>query len=147
MKSIANKLSNAISENESWLKQLPEKQAGMKPSAKKWSKKEILGHLIDSAANNHQRIVRALYHAAEQFPPYDQNKWVEQQHYQELNWADLLEFWLAYNSHLTHLIALIPTEAESRPCNIGKENPVTLQFVVEDYLRHLEHHLEQLKSR
>jgi hypothetical protein len=110
----------------------------------KWSKKEILGHLIDSAANNHQRFVRASCNAAASFPTYDQNDWVRIQQYNESEWEELVELWSAYNRHLSDVIERIPEEAMSSPCNIGKEEPVTLEFVVKDYLRHLRHHMNQI---
>ena len=109
-----------------------------------WSKKEILGHLIDSAANNHQRFVRASYHAAALFPTYDQNAWVRIQQYNESEWEVLVKLWSAYNRHLSDVIERIAEEALSSPCNVGKEEPVTLEFVVKDYLRHLRHHVNQI---
>jgi hypothetical protein len=109
-----------------------------------WSKKEILGHLIDSAANNHQRFVRAAYNAAASFPTYDQNAWVRIQQYHASEWAGLVTLWSAFNRHLSDVIERIPEEAKSSPCNVGKEEPVTLEFVVRDYLRHLRHHVSQI---
>jgi len=125
------------------LKILPE-TAGIKPKPEKWSKKEILGHLIDSAANNHQRYVRAAQNIAADFPPYNQNRWVEVQCYNKLDWHDLIELFYYYNMHISHVIELLPEEVLTNPVNIGKENSVTLEFVITDYLRHLKHHVEQL---
>jgi hypothetical protein len=119
-------------------------EMGFKPDPHKWSKKEILGHLIDSTANNHQRFVRAVNKVAVQFPTYDQDEWVRIQRYNETSWSFLVTFWSAYNSHLSRVIECIPEDAESFPCNIGKEEPVTLEFVVRDYLRHLQHHLKDI---
>jgi len=112
-----------------------------------WSKKEILGHLVDSAANNHQRFVRATYNAAASFPIYDQNAWVRNQQYHASEWATLVTLWSAYNRHLSDVIDRIPEEAMVAPCNVGKEEPATLEFVVKDYLRHLKHHVDQLLER
>jgi hypothetical protein len=118
--------------------------AGIKPKPEKWSKKEILGHLIDSAANNHQRYVRAAQNIAADFPPYNQNRWVEVQGYNKLDWHGLIELFYYYNMHISHVIDLLPEEVLTNPVNIGKENSVTLEFVITDYLRHLKHHVEQL---
>ena len=115
-----------------------------KLSPDKWSKKEILGHLIDSALNNHQRCVRAGYNVADQFPPYNQNEWVNIQHYNELSWHDLIRFWNDINQHLCHVIEHLPDEAKFIKCNIGKVELVTLEFVVKDYVRHMRHHIEQI---
>jgi len=117
---------------------------GFKPTPKEWSKKEILGHLIDSAANNHQRFVRAVNKVAAQFPTYDQNEWVRIQRHNERPWPSLVALWSAYNNHLSHVIECIPEDAESSPCNIGKEDPVPLYLVINDYLRHLRHHLKDI---
>jgi DinB superfamily len=110
----------------------------------KWSKKEILGHLIDSASNNHQRFVRAQLSTPLVFPAYAQNEWVETQAYASEAWSDLVELWAAYNRHLLHAVAQIPEESLGHLCKIGDGKQVTLSFLVEDYVDHLEHHLSQL---
>ncbi len=115
--------------------------AGRKEGEGAWSRKEILGHLIDSAANNHQRVVRGAYNAAADFPPYDGIRWVEVQRYQEAAWSDLVQEFLLANRQLCRAIECLPPEALGNPCNIGKEAPVTVEFVVTDYLRHLRLHL------
>lgn len=118
--------------------------AAVKPRPEKWSKKEILGHLIDSAANNHQRFVRAAQNLAADFPPYNQNSWVEVQQYNQLDRHNLIELFTQLNIHLSNVIDVLPEEAFSNPVNIGKEEPVTLEYVIIDYLRHLKHHVGQL---
>ena len=116
----------------------------VKPAADQWSPKEILGHLIDSAANNHQRFVRAAYGAATQFPPYEQESWVRVQQYNQRPWESLIALWSAYNRHLVHVIESLPEDARSAPCNIGKDQPAALDFVVKDYLGHLLLHLKDI---
>jgi DinB superfamily len=110
----------------------------------KWSRKQIIGHLIDSASNNHQRFVRAQQGASFSFPPYEQNHWVASQHYNERAWTDLVALWFAYNAHLSHVIAQIPDKHLAVPCVIESSNPVTLEFLVTDYVTHLRHHLAQV---
>jgi hypothetical protein len=144
MKEIARQLRSLISTVEPQLSRMNHDDMGFKTDLHEWSKKEILGHLIDSAANNHQRFVRAVNKVAGQFPTYDQNEWVRIQRYNEISWSFLITLWSAYNSHLSHIIECIPKDAESSPCNIGKEKPVTLGFVVRDYFRHLQHHLKDI---
>jgi hypothetical protein len=121
MKDIARQIRSLISTAEPQLSRMNHDEMGFKPDPHKWSKKEILGHLIDSAANNHQRFVRAVNKVAGQFPTYDQDEWVRIQRYNEMSWSFLISFWSAYNSHLCHIIECIPEDAESSPCNIGKE--------------------------
>ncbi len=144
MKDIARKIRSIIASVEPELSRMNDDETGLKPAPHEWSKKEILGHLIDSAANNHQRFVRAVNKAAEQFPTYDQDEWVRIQQYNEAPWSSLVTLWYAYNHHLSHIIECIPGDAESSPCNIGKSAPVPLGFIVKDYLYHLRHHLKDL---
>ena len=147
MKNIAKQLNEVVRKFEPKLSLMNEDGLGVKPSPNEWSKKEIIGHLIDSAANNHQRFVRAVSQVADQFPPYDQDQWVRIQRYNGIPWRTLVAFWVAYNHHLSHVIECIPRTAESSPCSIGKEEPVPLEYVVKDYLRHLCHHMEDILNR
>jgi hypothetical protein len=144
MNTTSEKIREIVSAAKPELLKIPPEVASKKSSPNSWSKKEILGHLIDSASNNHQRFVRGAQDLAGDFPTYNQNRWVEAQHYNDMSWADLIEFFSQYNFHLCRVIDSLPREALGNPCNIGKENPVTLEFVVDDYLRHLRHHTEQI---
>ncbi len=144
MQNIANDIRTLVARVTPLLAQLSADEAAAKPQPEKWSKKEILGHLIDSAANNHQRFVRAGYKAALEFPPYAQNEWVRVQGHQEADWTTLVELWSAYNRHLSGVLDRLPASAFSEPCNIGKEEPAPLEEVVTSYLAHLRHHVEQL---
>jgi hypothetical protein len=109
-----------------------------------WSVKEILGHLIDSAANNHQRFVRAQLQRELVFPSYEQDRWVAVQGHSERPFAELVALWDALNRHVAHVVARIPAEKVETPCRIGDGPAVTLEFVARDYVRHLRHHLEQI---
>jgi hypothetical protein len=112
-----------------------------------WSRKQILGHLIDSASNNHQRFVRALLQPEIRLPTYDQEGCVRVERYQELQWAELLSLWASYNRFLAHILAGVPESKSNTPCFIG-ENPVmTLEQLAADYIRHMQHHLDQIKAR
>jgi hypothetical protein len=144
MKDIARQLRSIIATVEPQLSRMNQDDMSFKPAPHEWSKKEILGHLIDSAANNHQRFVRAVNGVAANFPTYDQNEWVRIQRHNERSWPSLIAFWSFYNNHLSHVIECIPEDAESSLCNIGKEDPVPLHFVIKDYLRHLRHHLKDI---
>ena len=121
--------------------------AARRPDSKSWSPKEVLGHLIDSAANNHQRFVRAQQTDVLTLPGYEQNHWVSSQGYQDADWPHLVALWTHLNLHLADVIARIPPGRYSVPCVIGDSEPVTLEFVIVDYLRHLEHHMAQIRER
>ncbi|HVG38729.1 MAG TPA: DinB family protein [Pyrinomonadaceae bacterium] len=107
----------------------------------KWSTKQVLGHLIDSAANNHQRFVRLLEASDLSLPKYAQEHWVRSQGYQDEPWPELLNLWRAYNHHLAHVAARVPEEMLGHTCRVGDDEPVTLQFLIEDYVDHLKNHL------
>jgi len=125
------------------ISKIPEETMAVKPAPDKWSKKEIMGHLVDSAANNHQRFIRGQFeHEPVIF--YDQNNWVNLQHYNEAPIQQILGLWQAYNRHLAYVISTIPEENLNRQCR-GKDGKLyTLKYLVEDYLVHMEHHLKQV---
>jgi hypothetical protein len=120
-----------------------EEEFSYKPSPQQWSKKEILGHLIDSATNNHHRFIRVQF---EQSPliTYNQNTWNRCGQYDKISSKQLVTFWASYNRYLVELIKCIPRDTLARECNIGRESNVTLEWLIEDYLRHLEHHVHQI---
>ncbi|MGA2720622.1 MAG: DinB family protein [Candidatus Acidiferrales bacterium] len=109
-----------------------------------WSRKQVVGHLIDSASNNHQRFVRAMLADSLDFPEYDQAGSVRVQAFQEASWPLLVGLWAAYNHMLSHVIARIPATKLGTACRIGSDEPVTLGFLAEDYVTHLVHHLKQI---
>jgi hypothetical protein len=141
---ISDQLRSAVEEASGRLRAITDAEAAKRPSLHKWSKKEILGHLIDSASNNHQRFIRAQLEKRLSFPGYEQEGWNRTQRYQDAGWENLVDLWTAYNRHLCHVIRIIPTGRLSNTCVIGNGDPVTLDFLVEDYLRHLQHHLAQI---
>jgi hypothetical protein len=110
----------------------------------KWTRLEILGHLIDSAANNHQRFVRALAHPSLTWPGYDQVAHVAVQRYQSASPSVCVALWSAYNLHLSHVIQDIGYEKSNTICSIDQAPAMTLSDLVLDYVAHLEHHLKQL---
>ena len=122
-----------------------------------WSAKQILGHLIDSAANNHARFVVAQLKDDLVFPGYDQNGWVSTNHYQEAAWPQLVELWRSYNLHLHHVMTHADNAKMKTPCTlhtlqeiafntVPKAEPVTLEYLMQDYVVHLKHHLAQILS-
>ncbi|RPI72030.1 MAG: DinB family protein [Ignavibacteriales bacterium] len=122
---------------------IPEKDFSYKPSETKWSKKEILGHLIDSAANNHQRFVRIQFEDTPAIT-YNQDNWNNHSYHNQMDSKHLIKFWELYNRHLVELIKLIPAEMLIRKSKTDDEKNVTLEWLIEDYVRHLEHHLNQI---
>jgi hypothetical protein len=125
------------------LAQISEKDFSWRPAPGKWSKKEILGHLIDSANNNHQRFVRGQFQSAPAIS-YEQNNWVSNNHYQEMTGEVIINLWSAYNRFLVSLMRRIPEENLKRTCVSDGTREVTLEWLMVDYVRHLEHHLAQI---
>jgi hypothetical protein len=137
------------------LMEMSDEQSATKPSADKWSPKEIIGHLIDSAANNHQRFVRAQFKDDLLFSGYDQEEWVAIQHYQNESWADLIQLWKSFNLHIAHVVEHIPEERLKHQCRdhsldkiawklVNKDQPATLEYMIVDYIGHLNNHLDQI---
>jgi len=140
----ANELVGIVETAFAKLRLLHETEVNLKPAPGKWSKKEILGHLLDSATNNHQRFLRAQMSDEFDFPGYEQDEWVRRQDYTSKPWVELVDLWRLFNRHVAHTLRNIPGEKLGTNCRIGSGDPVTLGFIVEDYLQHLKHHLAQL---
>jgi DinB superfamily len=140
-------LRETVTQAEPLLEKFTDAEAASRPQPGKWSKKEILGHLLDSASNNHQRFVRAALQGKLVFPGYAQDSLVELQRFREMEWKFLAEFWANYNRFLAHVISALPLEAAPVMCAIGENPPATLQWVVQDYVAHLKHHLNQILGK
>lgn len=144
---ISQRLSATLDEALPMLHKIAEEQAVTKPQPKKWSKKEIIGHLLDSASNNHQRFTRAAIQGSLNFPAYDQDPLVALERFQEMRWSELLKFWEGYNRFLAHVIAGLPQGKAATQCIIGDHDPVTLEWLASDYVEHLKHHLNQILGK
>jgi hypothetical protein len=120
---------------------MDEKEMTYKPSPTKWSKKEILGHLVDSAQNNIRRVVVAQYENEPNIK-YDQDKWVVASGYQEYVLTDLINLWYLINKHFIAIMRHTSPEMAQRKCKTDESR--TLEWIVQDYIKHLKHHLHQV---
>lgn len=120
--------------------------AGVPWRASGWTRKQILGHLLDSAANNRQRFVRATLDGSYNGPGYAQDGWVHLHGYAEQSWDTLLRWWQAEHEILVALVDRIPEEQLTVNCVIADGSPVMLQFVIDDYIAHQKHHLAQITA-
>jgi hypothetical protein len=144
MKELSQQLLRVVEAAEPKLRTISEGEAAKPTLPGGWSCKQVLGHLLDSASNNHQRFVRAALQPSLDFPPYDQNGNVRLQAPQEADWSLLISLWAAYNRYLAHIIARLPADKLETVCRIGPGEPVTLDFLAKDYVTHLLHHLNQI---
>lgn len=140
----AAQLRRALGDHEPRLRALDEAASQRPRAAGKWSPRQVLGHLCDSAVNNYHRVIRAQQAGELHFPGYQQEHWVERGGYARRSWPDLVDLWVALNRQLAHALAAVPAAREGTRCFIGEGEPVTLAYVAGDYVQHLEKHLGQI---
>ena len=144
MKELSEELARVVESAQEILLKVTELESNRPVLSGGWSRKQVLAHLIDSASNNHQRFVRASLQSSLDFPDYDGDGCVRVQAVEEAQWPLLVALWANYNRYLAHVIARLPASQLGVTCRIGSDEPVTLRFLAEDYLRHLLHHLRQI---
>jgi len=144
MKELSEKLLSVIDTAEPRLRQISAVESARPVLNGGWSRKQVMGHLIDSASNNHQRFVRAALQPSLDFPRYDQDGNVRVEAPEEADWTLLISLWAAYNRYLAHIIRRLPACKLETICRIGDGEPGTLSFLAMDYLEHLLHHLRQI---
>ncbi len=146
MKFDIGKFEAIVSSFHNRLLTVPEAKTSIKLAPDKWSLKEIVGHLIDSAFNNHQRFVRLQEESSLNLPGYNQENWVRIEGYNDMNWGDLVQLWLLMNTLLLHII-----EGMREDClkNIyhAANGPMTLEALVNDYFRHMQDHVIHFEER
>ena len=146
---------NAIQQHYDRLFILPESTIRQQPAPDKWSPIQILGHLVDSACNNHRRFTIAQWQDHMVFDGYQQDNWVHYQDYQNADWQQVLTLWRAYNLHICRIMENTPLEKlkkEVREHNlhqiamvtVSEDQSVTLEYFMKDYIFHIEHHMKQI---
>lgn len=163
MERVAQRLRDAVDRATSMLTVMSDAEArqpwkeGAAPvgAVNGWSRKQVLGHLVDSASNNHGRFMRAQFTNELVFPGYEQERWVEVQRYADAPWAPLIALWREFNLHLARVIENTPAEVARAPRAkhnlhqiawraVAEDQPATLDDFMRDYIDHMEHHLAQL---
>ena len=142
IENVINRLNFLIDKTPSLLIQISEDKLSEKPARNKWSKKEIIGHLVDSATNNHHRFVRAQFETNPEIC-YNQNEWNKCSYYQQIDSKQIILFWTVYNRQLIEIIKRIPKENLKRQIKVG-DNLLSIEFLITDYVAHIEHHLKQV---
>ena len=147
MKDLANQLNELIGFYAEQLKKIDEAASSALPQARpgKWSKKEELGHLIDSAHNNLRRFLVSQYETEPNIV-YRQDEWVRMNNYQAQPFLQLSRLWLLLNQQIAHVLENMSPEMSKRTCNTGKESVElhSLEWLAFDYLVHLRHHMQHL---
>jgi hypothetical protein len=134
---------------------IPEGESVRSRAPGKWSPKEILGHLVDSASHNHQRFVRVRFQDDLVFVGYEQDPWVASQNYRDAPWRDLVALWRLYNLHIARVMEAVPDSLRREPRarhnlheiawqTVPPDRPTTLEYLMRDYVGHLRHHLAQI---
>ena len=155
MSTVESELREAVGSVTPRLLALSESEAGRPPAPGKWSPKEVIGHLVDSASNNHQRFVRARFREDLVFPGYQQEEWVKAQRYASAPWAVLVGLWSSFNLHLARVIEATPADVRQKPRvrhnlhelawkAVPQNEPATLEYFMRDYVGHLRHHIAQI---
>lgn len=137
------------------LLELDDERSARRPAPGKWSPREIVGHLVDSASNNHQRFLRAQWQDDLIFQGYAQDAWVETQRYQEAPWRELVTLWGHFNRHLARVMAAVPPQVRMRRHvrhnlhevawrPVPQSEAATLDYFMRDYVGHLGHHVAQI---
>jgi hypothetical protein len=144
MKEVADELRTVVADIEPMLRKLEEPGIAQRPEPKKWSRKEILGHLIDSACNNQQKFVRMMQQSHLEFPGYAQDDWVDLQRWADANWGGMIDLFGNYNQHIAYLIETISPKFYENTITIEGTGPFKLGFIMPDYVEHLKHHVRQI---
>lgn len=145
MKDVADAIRSEVERAAVVFRGLTESELSNSRGSGKWSRKEVLGHLIDSAVNNHQRFVRAQFSDPLVWPGYEQEAWVELHGYRSRPWTELVALWVALNRHVAAVVESVAAARLATPCIIGDREAKPLEWWMRDYLRHLRHHLAQIE--
>jgi hypothetical protein len=155
MVNYADILIQIISSASEAIDSMSESEMDLKPNPDKWSKKEILGHLIDSTFNNHRRFLKAQSQDNLIFCGYDQELWVKKNNYQERDKEEILITWEIVNNHMDHMLRSIPESTMTQKTSnhnfheicmkpLQKGESSSLSYLLWDYVYHMEHHLSQI---
>ena len=146
MEEVAKELDDIVKGFIVRIEEIPDDLFSSKPLPDKWSKKEVLGHLIDSGQTNLRRFVCGQYDAIPTKIVYEQDFWVRANNYREMERKDTMELWRLINLQIANVLRTMPKENYTKECDSNKKEPQlkTLEWLASDYVKHLKHHLNQI---
>lgn len=146
MKKVTEELASIVSEFVTKISSISEKEFSAKPLPNKWSKKEVLGHLIDSAQNNMRRFICGQYESTPPHIIYEQDFWVSANAYGQAKSEHVIQLWQLINNRLSDVLNAMPAANYTKECNTGRtsEQLHSLEWLAEDYVKHMKHHLNQI---
>lgn len=146
MKKVTEELQRIVAEYSAKISAIPEKEFSAKPLPNKWSKKEVLGHLIDSAHNNLRRFICGQYESTPPHIIYEQDFWVSANVYVQARTEHVVQLWQSINERICDVLNAMPLASYSKTCNTGRkaEQLHSLEWLAEDYVKHMKHHLNQI---
>jgi len=146
MKNVTDELQQITAEYAARISGITEKEFSAKPLPNKWSKKEVVGHLIDSAQNNLRRFICGQYESLPPHITYEQDFWVAANGYGQTSSEDVIQLWLLINKRICDVLNSMPKSNYEKVCNTGNDSEQlrSLQWLAEDYVKHLKHHLNQV---
>lgn len=146
MENVIKELEAIVAQFQKKISAIPETEFSSKPRSDKWSKKEVVGHLIDSAQNNLRRFVVAQYDTTPPQITYEQDAWVASNNYGKIPSADVIALWRLINLQVASVLRTMPRANYDKTCNTGRKEAQlhSLAWLAEDYVKHLKHHLNQV---
>jgi tRNA splicing ligase len=143
---VVEGIRQVVSQEESFLSSLNEEMISSRLNKQNRTIKQILGHLIDSASNNHQRMIRLQYSKNLIFPDYrqDNDLWIALQDYRHADWESLIQLWKYYNLHIIQVIKSVDLTKLDNYWHDFEGEKVTLREMIEGYLSHLHLHINEI---
>jgi hypothetical protein len=142
MKSTTQELERLVASYIQKFNEFSETEFNTKPSPQKWSRKEVVGHLIDSAQNNLRRFIVGQY---EESPPkivYQQDFWVGANGYQTMKKEDVIQLWRLINERIIAVLENMPAENYNKQCETSTLH--SIEWLADDYVKHMKHHINQI---
>ncbi len=146
MTSTINELNSIVQDFSGRMMNIPETDFSSKPTPGKWSRKEVVGHLIDSGQNNLRRFICGQYETPAPKIVYDQDFWVEANAYQHYKQEDIIALWKLTNAQISSVLTNMKPENSKKTVRSSKDSDEekTLEWVASDYVKHMKHHLNQV---